>query len=256
MEPLMAGRDPGLWWIGQFPLHLFILIQTVFWSLISIALFVVESSGRLTHRYGARPWSLILLWACRVKVAVSGLEYLQGRHGPLVLVANHQSQFDILALLASLPIDFKFVVKSELMAVPLWGHAMKKAGYISIDRQDSSQTRELLAQAARKIRQGASVLFFAEGTRSEDGRLGPFKRGAFVLASLSGCDVVPMVIEGSRRILPKKSLRIRPGGIRITVLEPITDPALKKNSKRLMAEVRNRMLTRLRQEEERVEEAA
>jgi len=233
------------WWFLQLPLSLFILFQTAVWSTISIILFLVEPSGRLAHRYGARPWSRILLWASRVKVESQGLEHLTGSGQPQVLVANHQSLFDILALLATLPVDFKFVVKKELMAIPLWGQAMKRAGYISIDRDDSGQAKGALTEAAERIRRGASVLFFPEGTRSADGRLAEFKRGAFLVVARSGCEVVPVVIEGSRPILPKKSWRITPGRILITVLEPITDPALRKNSKALMAEVRNRMLARL-----------
>ena len=227
----------------------FILLQTVFWSVVSILLFLADQSGRLTHKYGARPWSKILLWGSRVTVSLHGTRHLDPGNVPVVFVANHQSMFDILALLACLPLDFKFVVKKELMAVPLWGFAMKKAGYIFIDREDSRKNRELIRDTVLKIQQGSSVLFFAEGTRSEDGRLAPFKRGAFFLASQSGRDVVPLVIQGSRHILPKKSLRIRSGHISVTILPPVTDPALKKNSRRLMAEVRERMMVRLHQQE-------
>jgi 1-acyl-sn-glycerol-3-phosphate acyltransferase len=155
--------------------------------------------------------------------------------------------FDILALLACLPVDFKFAVKKELMAVPLWGYAMKKAGYISIDREDSSQAGELIRETVSKIKRGSSILFFAEGTRSEDGRLAPFKRGAFFLASQSGRDVVPLVIQGSRQVLPKKSLHIRSGHISVAILPPVTDSTMKKSSRRLMAEVRERMSVHLHQ---------
>jgi 1-acyl-sn-glycerol-3-phosphate acyltransferase len=223
----------------------FILVQTIFWSVISIMLFLADRSGRLTHKYGARPWSRILLWGSRVTASLDGVENLVSENGPVVFVSNHQSMFDILALLARMPVDFKFVVKKELMTVPLWGYAMKKAGYIFIDREDPSQSRELMRETIQKIQRGSSVLFFAEGTRSEDGRLAPFKRGAFFLASQSTRDVVPLVILGSREVLPKKSLRIRPGHISITILPAVTDPNLKKNSRRLMAEVRESMLLQL-----------
>jgi len=245
-----VDRQKPIFWRTRLVLLLgFILIQTVFWSLVSISLFLADHSGRLTHKYGARPWSKILLWASRVEANLDGMENLVPGKAPLVFVSNHQSMFDILALLACLPVDFKFVVKKELMAVPLWGYAMKKANYIFIDRENSSQTRELIRDTVLKIQQGSSVLFFAEGTRSNDGRLGPFKRGAFFLASQSACNVVPLVIQGSREVLPKKSLFIRPGRISISILPPVTDPALKKNSRRLLTEVRERMLAHLNQEE-------
>ncbi len=221
---------------------LYIFAQTAVWSFISICLFVFDSTGRLTHRLGARPWARVLLLGSRVRLRVRGTEHIVGRRDPLVLVSNHQSQYDILALLAGLPVDFKFVVKKELEAVPLWGYAMKKAGYLFIDRGDKGKAIELMKEAAEKIRSGSSVLFFAEGTRSGDGELMPFKRGAFILASMSGCDVAPVVVEGSREVLPKGSMRVRPGVITVTVLPPVSDPAIKKNSKRLMSEVRQRML--------------
>ena len=221
--------------LGMFGLHLFIVVQTVIWSIISILWFLVDSTGSLTHRYGARPWSRVLLWASRVKVETHGLENLKRPEGgPMVLVCNHQSLFDILALLAGLPLDFKFVVKKELAKVPLWGYAMKKAGYIFVDRGQSGQAGELMRTAVERIKKGSAVLFFAEGTRSDDGRLGEFKRGAFVLASQARADVAPVAIEGSARVLAKKSWDIRPGRIKITVLPLISDPALKKNSRKLM----------------------
>ena len=86
----------------------------------------------------------------------------------MVLVCNHQSLFDILALLSCLPVDFKFVVKKELGKVPLWGYAMKKAGYIFVDRGQGGQAGVLMRQAVEKIKGGSAVLFFAEGTRSAD----------------------------------------------------------------------------------------
>ncbi|MBU1275418.1 MAG: 1-acyl-sn-glycerol-3-phosphate acyltransferase [Proteobacteria bacterium] len=228
--------------LGMAGLLLFILVQTIIWSTISILWFLVDSTGSKAHRYGARPWSRILLWASRVKVDVQGLENLErAGKGPMVLVCNHQSLFDILALLASLPVDFKFVVKKELGKVPLWGYAMKKAGYIFVDRGQSGQAGELMRQAVDKIKLGSAVLFFAEGTRSADGKLGQFKRGAFVLATLARADVAPVAIAGSAQVLPKKSWRIRPGHITVSVLPTISDPAVKKNS-RLLMEATHRML--------------
>ena len=241
----MAKQNDTTWEVRLTPLYFFILVQTILWSVISICLFWAEPSGRMAHKYGARPWARILLWGSRVKVSLHGVENFIRPTGPMVVVSNHQSMYDILALLAVLPVDYKFIVKKELRSVPLWGYAMEKAGYIFIDRADTGGALDMIRAAAQKIRSGDSVLFFAEGTRSEGAQPAPFKRGAFVLASKSGCDVVPLVIEGTSRVLPNKSLKIRPGRVSITVLPPVTDPALKKNSKRLMVEVRNRMLDHL-----------
>ncbi len=230
MSPLGRLRLIGL--------QAFIGVQTIIWSTISILLFLIDSSGGMTHRYGARPWARIILWASRVTVELKGGDNLDpARDDPLVLVCNHQSLFDILALLALVPYDFKFVVKKELGRVPLWGYAMKKAGYIFVDRGDSGTAGTLFKEAVAKIKSGSAVLFFAEGTRSKDGRLGPFKRGAFVLASLARADVAPLAIEGSAQVVEKKTFNIRPGHITITALPLVDDAAIKKNSRKLMAEV-------------------
>ena len=235
MSGPLGAAGYRIWLAG---LHAFILFQTVIWSTWSILLFLVDSSGSLTHRYGARPWARILLWASGVKVELHGAENLPAEHqGPLVLVCNHQSMYDILALLARLPVDFKFVVKAELGKVPLWGYAMKKAGYIFVDRGAGGQAGALMREAVAKIKSGSAVLFFAEGTRSADGKLGEFKRGAFVLASQAGADVLPIAIEGSAEVMPAKSLRIRPGRITVKVLPVVSDPAVKKNSRKLMGRV-------------------
>jgi 1-acyl-sn-glycerol-3-phosphate acyltransferase len=224
----------------------YIVVQTVVWSVVSISLFMVDSSGRLTHRYGAVPWSRLLLWASGVKVELRGRENLAAADGgPVVLVCNHRSLFDVLALLARLPLDFKFVVKRELRKVPLWGYAMDKAGYLFIDRQAGGDVRGLIQEAARRLRGGSSMLFFVEGTRSADGRLADFKRGAFVLASRSGRPVVPVAIQGSGRVVPKGSLDIRPGRISLTALPAISDPAVTKSSRRLQEAVRRAMLSAL-----------
>ncbi len=219
--------------------QLFVLVMTIIWSTWSILLFLVDSSGRATHFYGAQPWARVLLWGCRVKAELLGAENLPpaNRTEPLVLVCNHTSMFDILALLALLPVDFKFVVKAELGRVPLWGYAMKKAGYIFVERGTSGQAGVLMRQAVERIKGGSAVLFFAEGTRSADGSLGQFKRGAFVLAAQAGADVLPIAIQGAAEVLAPKSLDIHPGRITVRVLPLVDDPAVKKNSKTLMARV-------------------
>jgi 1-acyl-sn-glycerol-3-phosphate acyltransferase len=232
-------------------LQILLFLQVIFWSTVSILLFLFDSSGRLTHLYGARPWASMMLWTSRVTVSLEGAENLVIHDDtPRVLVANHQSLYDILAVLKALPIDFKFVVKRALRRVPLWGYAMDKAGYLFIDAEQSGDVRALIKEAVHRMTRGSSMLFFAEGTRSADGRLGQFKRGAFLLASRSGCNVVPVVIQGSREVVPKGSFHIRPGHITVTVLEPITDTALLKNSRRLTEEVRRMMAKQLGQEAE------
>jgi 1-acyl-sn-glycerol-3-phosphate acyltransferase len=132
-------------------------------------------------------------------------------------MANHQGAFDIFALLAYLPVDFKWVAREEIFRIPILGWAMAAAGYISIDRKGKKKAMESVERAVAKIRDGASVLVFPEGTRSPDGEIHPFKRGGFTLAVKAGVPIIPISIRGSRNVLPRSSLRVRPGRIEIIV---------------------------------------
>ena len=155
-------------------------------------------------------------------------------------MVNHQSAFDIFTLLAFLPVDFKFILKQELMKIPLFGWAMNKAGYIAIDRGDPRKAIQSMNQAAEKIKKGASVLIFPEGTRSEDGHLQSFKKGGFHLAIKSGCDIVPLAICNSYLIVPKGSLKINRGGFKISIGKPISPAGYsKKDIFQLMDKVRD-----------------
>ncbi len=137
-------------------------------------------------------------------------------------MANHQGAFDIFALLAYLPIHFKWLAKEELFRIPIFGWAMGAAGYISIDRRGKKKALESIENAVTKIREGASVLIFPEGTRSPDGKIHPFKKGGFTLAIKAGVPIIPISIRGSREVLPRDSFRLKPGEIEIAIGKPIS----------------------------------
>jgi 1-acyl-sn-glycerol-3-phosphate acyltransferase len=165
-------------------------------------------------------------WArsiCRVggvAVTVSGAERLEP-DTPYIFAANHQSQFDILVLQGFLKVNFRWLAKKELFNVPVWGPAMRRTGYIPIDRSHGRQAIKSLAEAARKISAGTSVIIFPEGTRSPDGKLHEFKAGAMVLALKSGVPIVPVAILGTHEILPKGRLLMHPGKVHVRVGRPI-----------------------------------
>jgi 1-acyl-sn-glycerol-3-phosphate acyltransferase len=188
----------------------------------------------------------MILWVCGVKVRVKGLENVQSEV-PHIYMTNHQSYFDIFALLASIPADFKFILKQELMKLPLLGFGMRRAGYIGIDRDDPRKAIKSVNEAAERIRKGASVLIFPEGTRSVDGRLQPFKPGGFHLALKSGCDIVPVAISESHRIVPKGSLKIEKGTFGLSIGQPIpVKDYSKKDMEQLMLRVREAMISQMR----------
>jgi len=219
-----------------------IILHTILFCLWAALLTLFGCPSRCIHFYVAKPWARVILWLSRVKVCARGCEHVDDRI-PRIYMTNHQSYFDILALLAYLPVDFKFLMKQELMRIPLFGFAMKRAGYIGIERNDPRKAVKSMQHAAERIRNGASVLIFPEGTRSVGGRLQEFKRGGFKLALKSGCDIIPVVIKGSRHIMPKGSFTIRRGRFTLSVGEPIrVGDYTGKDIKALMARVREEML--------------
>lgn len=168
-----------------------------------------------------RAWARSLLWAAGVKVEFDNVEVIDPERSQ-VLVANHVSWFDVLALAAFLPGSYRFVAKKELASIPFFGPSWQACGHISIDRSDRTAAIRSLAEAREKLeRDHPTVILFPEGTRSPDGRLLPFKKGAFVLALQTGVDVVPAAIMGSREIMKKGSFLIYPGTVRIRFGDPI-----------------------------------
>ncbi|WP_051184967.1 lysophospholipid acyltransferase family protein [Desulfatiglans anilini] len=202
-------------------LNAYIAIDTILFCLWTAILAIFDRTGDTIHAWVARPWGKSILWGCGVKVRVVGAEGVDGSK-PRIYMSNHQSFFDIFALLAYLPVNFKFIMKQELMRIPLFGFAVRRAGYIGIVRDDPRKAVESMNKAAQRIRDGASVLIFPEGTRSIDGSLQGFKRGGFNLAVKSGCDIVPIGISGSHAIVPKGSLRVNRGTIEMRIGAPIS----------------------------------
>jgi len=168
----------------------------------------------------ARIWAKILLKLTNTRIEIIGTEnILVGK--PQIFMANHQSDFDILIVLGHLPSQFLWIVKKELFHIPLFGKAMRNAGYIEIDRQNHEKAMRSLDIAAWKMQEGKSLMSFPEGTRSKDGTIKPFKQGMFHLALTSGIPIVPISIIGAGEIMPKRSLQIKPGKIVMVIDRPI-----------------------------------
>jgi 1-acyl-sn-glycerol-3-phosphate acyltransferase len=224
----------------------FIVIHTILFTLIGVVVITLfDRNGRRVHLHVAVPWAKTILWVCGIKVRVRGLENIDPTV-PHVYMTNHQSFLDIFALLAVIPVDFKFIVKQELMRIPVLGFGMRRAGYIGIERTEPRKAVQSIRQAAERIRNGASVLIFPEGTRSPDGRLQAFKRGGFNLALKSGCDIVPVAISNSYRLAPKGSLRIAKGSFDISIGKPIpTGEYNKQSAGQLMERVREAMQSQM-----------
>ncbi|MGD9236141.1 MAG: 1-acylglycerol-3-phosphate O-acyltransferase [Desulfobacterales bacterium] len=217
---------------------LYIAIWVVFATLVlgltvmMVSLFV--KSGNPIHRI-ARFWGRSILVVSRIKVTVDGLSSIDPRR-PYIYMPNHQSNFDIPVLLGYLTVQFRWLAKMELFKIPIFGHAMRKAGYISIDRNNRESAFKSLELAAEKIRNGVSVLIFPEGTRSRDGRIQPFKKGGFVMAIESGVPIVPVIISGARAIMTKGKFRVNPGQIRLSIQKPIDTTIYSRDTKEALME--------------------
>jgi 1-acyl-sn-glycerol-3-phosphate acyltransferase len=172
-------------------------------------------------RAAPRRWSGAILWAAGTRVELEGAEHLR-TDGPQVLVANHESFFDVFSLAVHLPVEYRFVAKEELGRIPIFGAAWRTCGHISINRQDRNAAVGSLDEAGRRIREEKlTIIMFPEGTRSATGKLARFKKGAFVLALQMGVPVVPVAILGSRHVLPRSGWPVRKGTIRIRIGAPI-----------------------------------
>ncbi len=170
----------------------------------------------------SRLWANLIIATCGIKVEIEGLENLRGLK-TYVLVANHQSFFDIFAVLASLPGDTRFVAKKELLKIPVVGYAMVHNGHIIVDRQGGGRSIRRALEAARNG--NYPICVFAEGHRYNDGQVHEFNEGAAWIATMAKLPCVPLAISGSGAFFPRKARVVVPGGtMRMTLLPPIMPP--------------------------------
>lgn len=198
---------------------LFFIPWTMACSISAILFTLFDPSGRSFHIH-ARLWSWLSLKVGRTRLKVTGTELIP-REQPLIFMGNHQGNFDVLALFHAVPLRFKWLAKEELFNVPIWGHSMRRAGYIPLNRSNGPEALKSLDEAAAAIRGGASVIIFPEGTRTQDGSLLPFKKGGFLLAIKAGVPIIPFTVNGSRQVNPRNRMELYPGEISIRFGAPI-----------------------------------
>ena len=209
-----------------------LLYMAVFFPLTFPIAAVAILSTLLDRRYYswfARFWGRLGIRLAALKVTVSGAEHLPD--GPIIVMSNHASNFDILAMLGYFPRPLSWIAKEELFRIPVFGWSMRRGGYIPLDRGDGRKALKSMDQAARLIKDGTSVIVFPEGTRTRNGRLLPFKRGGFLLAVKAGVPVVPVSISGSFAINPGGSLGLNLGkAVQITIHPAVAIPEGLKRS--------------------------
>jgi 1-acyl-sn-glycerol-3-phosphate acyltransferase len=168
-------------------------------------------------------WSRAIVQRAGIQLTVEGAEHATAGES-FVLMSNHQSLYDVPVIYQALDRRIRMVAKKELFRVPVWGRAMHRAGFIALDRQSRERSRETLLESATVLQTGTSIWIAPEGTRSKDGRLGPFRRGGFHLALQSGCRILPITIIGTRAVLPAKGAHVTDGCQVKVVVHPPVDP--------------------------------
>lgn len=203
------------------------------------SMFADKSKHEAAFHKVAKQWGDKILKIANVHLEVIGKENLD-EQGNYVFTANHASMFDIPISMLAIDNPFRIIYKQELERIFIFGSVMKKSPYIPIIRENSKNAMAGVQQAIEAVKNGTSVLIYPEGTRSEDGNLGEFKRGGFMLASRSGKPIVPVTIVNSVNILPKGQLDFKGGKVKVIIDNPIEIPEniTKKEEVELMAQVR------------------
>jgi 1-acyl-sn-glycerol-3-phosphate acyltransferase len=213
---------------------LMMLPLAVAWSgaigVVSILAGMVDRSGRMAARV-ARLWGRVLLGLWGVRVEVRGAQHAPS--GPAVYAVNHGSALDVPVMFGYLP-EFRVIHRRSLHWWPIVGQFLYFGGHVGIERDRPFEARRSLEQAAARIRGGASVAVFPEGTRSPDGRVRNFKRGSFMIAIEAGVPVVPVSLSGIKTVAARGMLRVTPGKVTVTLHPPESTEGLSADDARAL----------------------
>jgi 1-acyl-sn-glycerol-3-phosphate acyltransferase len=214
---------PYHWWRTVCFLIPAITAYTIVLGAISIVSSLFDRRGYLAHGC-ARAWSWLILKTTGVRVAVEGL----GRITPgstYIFVSNHQSIYDTPVIFASLPYQLRIIAKESLARFPVLGWHLKRGRHLFVDRRHPDRAA-ILDRWRALVSEGLSLIIYAEGTRSADGRVTKFKAGSFLLALEAGLPIVPVAVIGTRRVMPKGRLRTEPADVGLIIHDPIQPPVI------------------------------
>jgi 1-acyl-sn-glycerol-3-phosphate acyltransferase len=220
-----VGIPPYHWWRTVFYLIPAISVYTIVLGAASIASSLFDRRGRFAHAC-ARTWSRLILKTTGVAVTVEGLDRL-APGTTYVFVSNHQSHYDTPVIFSSLPYQLRIIAKESLARFPVLGWHLKRGGHLFVDRRNPDHAG-ILTRWRALVSDGLSLIIYAEGTRSPDGRVARFKAGSFLLAIEAGLPVVPLAVIGTRQVMPKGRLRTEPARVRLIVHDPISAPAVER----------------------------
>ncbi|MCH5222585.1 MAG: 1-acyl-sn-glycerol-3-phosphate acyltransferase [Muribaculaceae bacterium] len=218
-------------WLIAAPLF---IIATFFTALVT-SIGSVAFSGDFWGYWPPHYWSKFTCWIFLIRVKVIGRENVDKKTS-YIFVANHQGAFDIFAIYGFLNHNFKWLMKKSLEKIFMVGGACRRANHIFVDDTRLGAIKETIAKAEDTLKDGMSLVIFPEGSRSWDGKMIPFKRGAFMLASEFNLPVVPLTIEGCFERMPRYTYNITPGLITIQIHKPIYPGPNGFNTKALLSE--------------------
>lgn len=205
----------------QTLLFFLVVLPVMFFGLLlALLVNVLDPSGDRFHRMAAW-WGRFCARLMGIRVEITGEEQYNPNTNYLI-VSNHAGMADIPLILGAIQLNMRFVAKEELGKIPIFGWAIKQAGYVLIKRGQNKEALKSLLKASEVLKNGRSVHIFPEGTRSKTGEIQPFKRGAFIIAQKAHAPILPVTIIGSNRITPKKSLRISKARVQLIIGKPIT----------------------------------
>ncbi|MDE6332147.1 MAG: 1-acyl-sn-glycerol-3-phosphate acyltransferase, partial [Muribaculaceae bacterium] len=190
--------------------------------------------------YWARCWC----WLAFIRVSVRGRENIKDKQS-YVFVANHQSAYDIFSIYGFLGHQFRWMMKKSLERIPLVGYACRVAGHIYVDKHSPAAVRQTMETAEKRLSHGMSVVVFPEGSRTKDGHIHAFRRGAYMLAMEFGLPVVPVTVDGAFDVLPPDAMLMRPGRITLTIHPPIEAGKDGHDLARLMEQSRDAIISAL-----------
>ena len=199
-------------WLIFMPL---VVVLTLLFSTLAVLLGTFVNH-RVASRYGGSWYARTIGLITPIRVRMHGEHHIDKQRS-YVVVCNHVSQYDIIAVYGWLDLDLKWVIKQELRKVPGIGIGCEKVGHVFVDRRNPERARRAIREAMSRLGNGVGLLFFPEGTRSADYRLLPFKKGAFRTAVEQGMPVLPVTVSGTREILPARTLALFPGTADVTV---------------------------------------
>jgi len=195
-----------------------LLVLTIFTALFTI-IFVPFRNAEFVHKE-QQFWSRSFFWLMFLPVTIEGKEHIK-KGQSYVFVANHQSMFDVWLIYGWLPVVFKWLMKAELRKVPFVGTACKAAGHIFVERRNAKAAMESLKNVEKQLSNGVCTVIFPEGTRSLNGEVGKFKRGAFQIAWDLGLPVIPLSLDGCYEVLPKGNPLVHRYAVSMHIGEPI-----------------------------------